>query len=91
MLFGQSSGKVPPVDLQTPQPARVAVRDASEPRRLHRDGRRAGRGAPRALFDLYAAGDLDVAIHERYPLEDAARAHEDLTAGTTSGKLLLVP
>jgi D-arabinose 1-dehydrogenase-like Zn-dependent alcohol dehydrogenase len=48
-------------------------------------------GAPRTLFDLVEAGQLDVRIHDRYPLEDTARAHTDLESGTTSGKLLVIP
>jgi NADPH2:quinone reductase len=38
-----------------------------------------------------AAGRLDVRIGGRYPLADAPRAHEDLEARRTTGKLLLVP
>jgi NADPH2:quinone reductase len=44
-----------------------------------------------AVLDLVARGDLDVRIGARYPLEDARRAHEDLQARRTTGKLLLVP
>jgi NADPH2:quinone reductase len=44
-----------------------------------------------AVFALVAAGDLKVAIGERYPLADARRAHEDLEARRTTGKLLLIP
>jgi NADPH:quinone reductase len=44
-----------------------------------------------ALFELVRSGQLDVRIHDRYPLADAARAHTDLESGTTSGKLLLIP
>ena len=36
-----------------------------------------------------ADGKLDVRIGGRYPLEDARRAHEDLEARRTTGKLLL--
>ena len=38
-----------------------------------------------------ADGSLDVRIGERYPLEDARRAHEDLEARRSTGKLILVP
>jgi NADPH2:quinone reductase len=44
-----------------------------------------------AVFALVAAGDLKVAIGGRYPLDDARRAHEDLEARRTTGKLLLTP
>jgi NADPH2:quinone reductase len=43
------------------------------------------------LFGAIAAGELTVTIGEVYPLSEAARAHEDLTARRTSGKLLLDP
>jgi NADPH2:quinone reductase len=43
------------------------------------------------LFELIAAGKLDVRIGARYPLEQARRAHEDLQARKTTGKLILTP
>lgn len=43
------------------------------------------------LFDLIAAGKLRVRIAHRYPLAEARRAHEDLEARRTTGKLLLLP
>ncbi|HEY1509460.1 MAG TPA: quinone oxidoreductase [Solirubrobacteraceae bacterium] len=44
-----------------------------------------------ALFELIAAGKLDVRIGARYPLDQAAQAHSDLEARKTTGKLLLTP
>jgi NADPH:quinone reductase len=44
-----------------------------------------------AVFDLVARGELDVRIGARYPLAEARRAHEDLEARRTTGKLLLLP
>jgi NADPH2:quinone reductase len=44
-----------------------------------------------ALFELIARGDLHIRIGGRYPLAEARRAHEDLEARRTVGKLLLVP
>jgi NADPH:quinone reductase len=44
-----------------------------------------------AVLDLVAKGKLDVRIGGRYPLADARRAHEDLEARRTTGKLLLLP
>ena len=43
------------------------------------------------VFALVASGQLEVRIGGRYPLADARRAHEDLEARRTVGKLLLVP
>ncbi|HEY1778566.1 MAG TPA: quinone oxidoreductase [Solirubrobacteraceae bacterium] len=43
------------------------------------------------LFELIAAGSLSVRIGARYPLAEARRAHEDLEARRTTGKLLLIP
>jgi NADPH:quinone reductase len=90
VLFGQSSGPVPPLDLQElnrrgslfiTRPSLFAYASTADELEW-----RAG-----AILDLVASGDLDVRVHERYPLEEAGRAHADLESGTTSGKLLLVP
>lgn len=43
------------------------------------------------LFAAVAGNELAVNIGEVYPLSEAARAHEDLIARRTSGKLLLNP
>jgi NADPH:quinone reductase len=43
------------------------------------------------LFDRTAAGELRVVEGETYPLSEVRRAHEDLQARRTSGKLTLDP
>jgi NADPH2:quinone reductase len=43
------------------------------------------------LLGAVAAGELEVTVGGVYPLSEAARAHEDLIARGTSGKLLLDP
>jgi NADPH:quinone reductase len=43
------------------------------------------------LFSAVAGSELAVDVGEVYPLSEAARAHEDLIARRTSGKLLLDP
>ena len=43
------------------------------------------------LFDAVAAGELEVVVGGVYPLSEARRAHEDLAARRTQGKLLLDP
>jgi NADPH:quinone reductase len=43
------------------------------------------------LFGRIARGELRVVVGETYPLSEVRRAHEDLQARRTSGKLLLDP
>ncbi|MEX2108434.1 MAG: zinc-binding dehydrogenase [Solirubrobacterales bacterium] len=43
------------------------------------------------LLGAVATGEVEVTVGEVYPLSEAARAHEDLIARRTSGKLLLDP
>jgi NADPH2:quinone reductase len=43
------------------------------------------------LFTAVAAGELEVVVGGIYPLSEARRAHEELAARRTSGKLLLDP
>jgi len=43
------------------------------------------------LLGAVASGELEVVIGGVYPLSEAARAHEDITARRTTGKLLLDP
>jgi len=44
-----------------------------------------------AVFDLLARGVLKPTIGQRYPLAEAAKAHQDLEEGRTSGSTILVP
>ena len=44
-----------------------------------------------AVFALVSDDTLDVRIGKRYPLDHARRAHVDLEARRTTGKLLLIP
>ena len=43
------------------------------------------------LFRWIAEGQLSVRVGGRYPLHQAAQAHEDLAGRRTTGKLLLLP
>jgi NADPH:quinone reductase len=89
VLFGQSSGRVPPLDLQVLAArgslfvTRPTLRDyvATRAELLERAGR---------VLGAVARGELTVRIHEAYPLARAADAHRDLASRATTGKLLLV-
>jgi NADPH2:quinone reductase len=45
----------------------------------------------RELFARLADGTLEVVEGETYPLSEARRAHEDLQARRTTGKVMLDP
>ncbi|ANS78224.1 Quinone oxidoreductase [Serinicoccus hydrothermalis] len=90
VLFGAASGPVPPIDPQVlNQKGSLFL---TRPSLAHYVADRAELTA-RAddILHLIANGELDVRISGRYPLAEAARAHEDLEGGGTTGKLILVP
>jgi NADPH2:quinone reductase len=90
VLFGGASGPVPPFDPQTLNAKgslfltrpKLADYTADREELLWRAS---------DVLGWAARGELSVRIGERYPLSDAARAHEDLAARRTTGKLLLIP
>ena len=89
VLFGGSSGAVPPFDLiQLSQKGSLFV---TRPTLAHYAATRedlemrAG-----AVFDMIGAGQLKLRIGHTYPLKDAAQAHRDLEGRRTTGKLLLL-
>jgi NADPH2:quinone reductase len=89
VLFGGSSGPVPPFDpiqlsqkgslyLTRPTLAHyIATREELEER-------------SQAVFGMIAAGKLKLRIEHTYPLKDVAQAHRDLEARKTTGKVLLL-
>ncbi|GAA2401443.1 quinone oxidoreductase [Nonomuraea africana] len=90
VLYGAASGPVPPLDPQVLN--RSGSLYLTRPSLVHFIAERdelLWRAAD--LFGWVASGELTINISERYPLADAARAHEDLQARRTTGKLLLVP
>lgn len=89
VLFGQSSGVVPPFS-----PGRLANRGIffSRPRLFHfvrtREELRARAGE---IFDSMARGTLTLRIDRVLPLQEAAEAHRILESRDSAGKLLLRP
>ncbi len=43
------------------------------------------------LFEMLASGAIKADINQRFPLAEAAKAHEDLAAGRTTGSTILLP
>jgi NADPH:quinone reductase len=90
VLYGQSSGKVPPFD-----PADLASGGslfltrpslADYTREREELEWRAGE-----VFERTLRGDLEVTIHDVLPLDQAAAAHRLLESRSTTGKVLLRP
>jgi NADPH2:quinone reductase len=90
VLFGGSSGPVPPFDLiALSQKGSLYVTRptlghyvATREELVARSG---------AVFGMMAAGTLRLRIEHTYPLTEAVRAHRDLEGRKTTGKLLLIP
>ncbi len=90
VLFGQSSGAVPPMDPQVLQAkgSLFLTRPTLNHYTLTRDDLLA-RAAD--VLGAVASGALSIAIDRVLPLADAAEAHRLLESRATSGKLLLQP
>jgi NADPH2:quinone reductase len=89
VLYGASSGQVPPID---PQRLISGSLFLTRPTLVHYSADRAEllwRAGD--LFEWIAKGELDVRIGGTHPLADAGRAQADLEARRTTGKLLLLP
>lgn len=89
-LFGAASGPVPPVD-----PIRLMQAGSAVLTRPTLGDfvvtRQELLARATDVLRWVAAGTLRVSVGGRYPLAEAARAHEDLTSRRTTGKLLLIP
>jgi NADPH2:quinone reductase len=90
VLYGMSSGPVPPVD-----PAKLSEKGSLYMARTTLAHFTATReellARTSALFSMIAEGNLKVPIAKTYPLAEAVQAHRDMEARALAGKLLLVP
>jgi NADPH2:quinone reductase len=90
VLFGQSSGPVPPFDPQilNARGSLFLTRPSLGHYILNRDEllKRAW-----DIFEWAASGQLNVRIDREFPLAQAADAHRALSSRATSGKVLLIP
>jgi NADPH2:quinone reductase len=90
VLYGASSGAVPPVDPQRLNSGGSLF--LTRPKLFdHVVSREELLERADAVFTAIAGGTLEIRIGHRYPLADARKAHEDLQARRTTGKLLLLP
>jgi NADPH:quinone reductase len=90
VLYGMSSGPVPPVD-----PAKLSDKGSLYMARTTLAHFTATReelvSRTSALFAMIASGSLNVRIAKKFPLAEAADAHRELESRYLAGKLLLVP
>lgn len=90
VLFGASSGPVPPFDCTLL--AKMGSLFLTRPTLFTYAAKRADLLAMAAeLFEVVAAGAVKVEINQRYALADAAQAHRDLEARRTTGSTVLLP
>ena len=90
VLFGASSGSVPPFDLI--ELSRGGSLFLTRPSLAHYVESREELDARSAdVFARIERGTLKLRIHQTFPLAEAAKAQEALKSRATTGKLLLVP
>lgn len=90
VLYGQSSGPVPPVDLSILN-AKGSIY-ITRPSLAHYTSTREELNSRAAdLLKWIAQGKLKVRIDRTFPLREAAKAHQALEARQTTGKVLLLP
>jgi NADPH:quinone reductase len=90
VLFGGSSGAVPPFDLiqLSAKGSLFVTRPKLFDFIVTRDELVARADA---VFEMIRVGKLKLRIEHTYKLEDAQQAHRDLEARKTTGKILLTP
>jgi len=90
VLFGGSSGAVPPFDLiKLSQKGSLFI---TRPTLAHYTATREElEWRASDVLGAIARGELKLRIHKTYSLADAAQAHRDLEGRKTTGKLLLKP
>ena len=90
VLFGASSGPVPPLDLQILN--RKGGLFVTRPSLAHYTGTREELlWRAESVLSWIGNNALEVRIGNTYPLSEAAQAHRDLEGRKTTGKLLLIP
>ena len=88
VLFGASSGPVPPLDLTVLSQkgsllvTRPTLATFVATRQLLEEN-------SADLFDAVGSGKVNIHVNQTYPLKDAAKAHRDLEARKTTGSTIL--
>jgi NADPH2:quinone reductase len=88
--FGNASGPVPPFSpLLLQQKGSLFM---TRPTLIHYTATRADLlECANDLFDVVASGAVKIPVNQKYPLKDAAKAHQDLESRKTTGTSILIP
>lgn len=86
--FGNASGPAPPFELSMLKGSLFATRPSLMPYTATPEALRENAAD---LFARVAAGQIVIRVNQTYPLREAARAHRDLEARTTTGSSILIP
>jgi NADPH2:quinone reductase len=89
-LFGAASGPVPPLDPQRLNAAGSVFLTRPSLAHFIRTGDEFTWRASE-LFEAIAGGAITIEVGGRYPLAEAARAHQDLQGRKTAGSIVLLP
>jgi NADPH2:quinone reductase len=88
--FGQSSGTVPPLDLNLLS-AKGSLFLTRPSLMIYTEKRDDLLAHARDLFEVVTKGAVRIEINQTYPLAEAPRAHRDVEARKTTGSTILIP
>ena len=89
VCYGFASGPIQPVDISVIRPFSQSIATGGlmtytkKPVERQKNSKR--------LFDLINKGVLKININQKYSLEDASKAHQDLSGRKTTGSSILIP
>jgi NADPH2:quinone reductase len=90
VMFGQSSGPVPPFDILT-LTAKGSLFLTRPTLANYAGTKESLRAAAAELFDVVGSGAVRIQVPQSFPLQEAAAAHAALAARMTTGSTVLVP
>lgn len=88
IIFGWSSGKVPPLDVHLLNSKSLSVTNPGI--QHYTSTRQELLESAKALFGVVSSSAVKIEVNHRYPLSNAAQAHTDLEERKTSGSIVLL-
>lgn len=87
VYFGNASGPVPPIQIQTLAPKNISIMRATLMSYILT--REELESYASEVLGLIKDGELKINVHQAYELKDAKQAQDDMEGRKTTGKLLL--